>query len=96
MKPVSYTHLDVYKRQLVWRVNLGDINFIHELPENRGVKLLHIGVLSDRCNKLSEMCIRDRYASSQDEQISLDIARNCILGKVHNARWVLELSLIHI
>lgn len=40
---------------LVWRVNLGDINFIHELPENRGVKLLHIGVLSDRCNKLSDV-----------------------------------------
>ena len=24
------------------------------------------------------------------------IARNCILGKVYNSRWVLELSLIHI
>ena len=33
---------------------------------------------------------QQQYASSQDEQISLDIARNCILGKVHNARWVLE------
>ena len=31
---------------------------------------------------------QQQYASSQDEQISLDIARNCILGKVHNARWV--------
>ena len=31
-----------------------------------------------------------QYASSRDEQVSLDIARNCILGKVYNARWVLE------
>ena len=33
---------------------------------------------------------QQQYASSRDEQISLDIARNCILGKVYNARWVLE------
>lgn len=31
-----------------------------------------------------------QYASSRDEEISLNIAKNCILGKVHNARWVLE------
>ena len=31
-----------------------------------------------------------QYASSHDEQVSLDIARNCILGKIYNARWVLE------
>ena len=40
---------------LVRRVNLGDINFIHKLPENGSVKLLHIGVLSDRCNELSDV-----------------------------------------
>ena len=40
---------------LVRRVNLGDINFLHKLPENRGVKLLHIGVLSDRCNELPDV-----------------------------------------
>lgn len=34
-----------------------------------------------------------QYASSKDERISLDIARNCILGKVYNARWVLERAL---
>ena len=33
---------------------------------------------------------QQQYASSRDEQVSLDIARNCILGKVYNARWVLE------
>lgn len=27
-----------------------------------------------------------QYASSHDEQVSLDIARNCILGKIYNAR----------
>lgn len=31
-----------------------------------------------------------QYASSKNEEQSLEIARNCILGKVHNARWVLE------
>ena len=33
---------------------------------------------------------QQQYASSRDEQVSLDIARNCILGNVYNARWVLE------
>ena len=31
-----------------------------------------------------------QYASSQSEEKSLEIAKNCIIGKVHNARWVLE------
>ena len=31
-----------------------------------------------------------QFASKNDEKISLDIARNCITGKVYNARWVLE------
>ena len=31
-----------------------------------------------------------QYASSKDELVGLEIAKNCILGKVHNARWVLE------
>ena len=31
-----------------------------------------------------------QYNSKNDEQISLAIAKNCILGKVYNARWVLE------
>lgn len=31
-----------------------------------------------------------QYASKNDETISLGIAKNCILGKVYNARWVLE------
>lgn len=35
--------------------------------------------------------LRERqYQVSQDESICLDIARNCIIGKVYNARWVLE------
>lgn len=33
---------------------------------------------------------QQQYASSRDENISLDIAKNCITGKVFNARWVLE------
>lgn len=31
-----------------------------------------------------------QYATSKDETVSLEIAKNCIIGKVHNARWVLE------
>ena len=33
---------------------------------------------------------KQQYASSLDEQLGLEIARNCILGKVHNSRWILE------
>ena len=31
-----------------------------------------------------------QYVGSKDETISLEIAKNCITGKVYNARWVLE------
>lgn len=31
-----------------------------------------------------------QYMSAKDEKISLEIAKNCIIGKVYNARWVLE------
>lgn len=31
-----------------------------------------------------------QYKSCKDKDISLQIAKNCILGKVYNARWVLE------
>ena len=31
-----------------------------------------------------------QYTSSKDSQTSLEIAKNCITGKVYNARWVLE------
>ncbi len=31
-----------------------------------------------------------QFASRRDEQVSLGIAKNCILGKVYNGRWVLE------
>lgn len=35
--------------------------------------------------------LRDRqYLSVHDEAESLEIARNCIIGKVYNSRWVLE------
>lgn len=31
-----------------------------------------------------------QFSSTKDEKISLEIAKTCILGKVYNARWVLE------
>ncbi len=31
-----------------------------------------------------------QYASSMDENKSLEIAKNCIAGKIYNGRWVLE------
>ena len=31
-----------------------------------------------------------QFSSTKDEKISLGIAKTCILGKVYNARWVLE------
>lgn len=33
---------------------------------------------------------RKQYQVSMNQDASLTIARNCILGKVYNARWVLE------
>lgn len=34
-----------------------------------------------------------QYRTSMDEDSSLEIAKNCITGKVYNARWVLERSI---
>lgn len=36
---------------------------------------------------------QQQYASRNDPEISLEIAKYCILGKVYNARWVLERAL---
>ena len=33
---------------------------------------------------------QQQYDASREGEKSLEIAKNCILGKVHNARWVLE------
>lgn len=33
---------------------------------------------------------RKQYAMSVNDRESLEVAKNCIIGKVHNARWVLE------
>lgn len=33
---------------------------------------------------------KKQYQVSQNQDISLTISRNCILGKVYNARWILE------
>ena len=33
---------------------------------------------------------QQQYDSSRDTAVSLEIAKNCILGKVYNSRWVLE------
>ena len=38
--------------------------------------------------------LRDKqYRTSMDEDSSLGIAKNCMIGKVYNARWVLERSI---
>lgn len=34
-----------------------------------------------------------QYASSKNAEIGLAVAKNCILGKVYNARWVIERAL---
>lgn len=33
---------------------------------------------------------KQQYISCMDQEMSLEIAKNCIIGKVYNARWVLE------
>ena len=35
---------------------------------------------------------KKQYDVSEDSEICLNIAKNCILGKVYNSRWVLERS----
>ena len=36
---------------------------------------------------------KTQYETSQNEEKSLQVARNCILGKVYNSRWILERAL---
>lgn len=36
---------------------------------------------------------RKQFEAVRDETVSLGIAKNCIIGKVYNARWVLERSI---
>lgn len=37
------------------------------------------------------MILREKqFESSRDGKVSLDIAKSCIIGKIYNARWVLE------
>ena len=36
---------------------------------------------------------KQQYESSKDEKIALEIAKNCIIGKVYNARWIIERGL---
>lgn len=36
---------------------------------------------------------KKQYAVSENPEICLDIAKNCILGKVYNSRWILERAL---
>ena len=36
---------------------------------------------------------KNQYEASLDEQKSCEIAKNCILGKVYNSRWILERAL---
>lgn len=33
---------------------------------------------------------KQQYRLSEDKQMSMEIARNCITGKVYNSRWILE------
>ena len=58
-KPVSYTHLDVYKRQAKWNsvvVMLGKLGFVAWLATQLGRV-----VIPGLNMTISEMCIRDRY-----------------------------------
>ncbi|WP_343208680.1 type I-C CRISPR-associated endonuclease Cas1c [Anaerolentibacter hominis] len=33
---------------------------------------------------------KNQYEAAKDSQICLQVARNCILGKIYNSRWILE------
>ena len=56
VQPVSYTHLDVYKRQLIHRAGMEDLA--------AAGKALVAQAFADFFCKRSQMCIRDRRSCS--------------------------------
>ena len=71
MGPGSYTHLDVYKRQLYDYYHLGDEgSFDFDIKK---AKKVGADCRNDLCNGMvkyfPEMCIRDRVYSKEDWQI---------------------------
>ena len=65
--PVSYTHLDVYKRQLPYSVEMSAVlaDHIHQLW------LLLMEQYKEKCPgvELAEMCIRDRRCTADQPVI---------------------------
>lgn len=45
-------------------------------------------VTGEECGNI--LLRKQQFASVKNDKISLEIARNCILGKVFNSRWILE------
>ena len=85
MESVSYTHLDVYKRQaLMGACADRNISLCYMTPQGKFLARVTGKV------KGNVILREQQYASTKSEEQSLEIAKNCILGKVHNARWVLE------
>ena len=76
---------DVYKRQaLMGACAERNISLCYMTPQGKFLARVTGKV------KGNVILREQQYASSKNEEQSLEIARNCILGKVHNARWVLE------
>ena len=59
MKPVSYTHPDVYKRQ-VFQLMIADVDrFIHNVADGTRTRLFRFGDRVFRIVQIDQMCIRD-------------------------------------
>ena len=43
--PVSYTHLDVYKRQAVEIIHISGISMVSPIPQNRAVRITFVTFL---------------------------------------------------
>ena len=60
MEPVSYTHLDVYKRQVVFMGIIAIALILAHFRQSLLAGYFICGVILANCGIL-EMCIRDRY-----------------------------------
>ena len=83
-------------KENIFIIQSGDVIELSD-AEAKIVDKVHTGaILVDGLGvgDVGNVVLRDKqYRTSMDEDSSLGIAKNCMIGKVYNARWVLERSI---
>ena len=83
--PVSYTHLDVYKRQKVEKVEIFKADGIYRYIYQNDMLIADVEA-GEHENYFMEMCIRDRCTPPHGENTSC--SRTVVLKKAgRNAPW---------